>query len=153
MIVSKKSLGVAVLHFVTAGVMLCSAIYIILFLALGGFSNLPDTGDDSQNIANGLAAVFTIICLIPSAVGVVLSIPSFIFSGVKLCKQAQGELPSKKSFIVTLTLKTIGFLLLLPVLLFAFDAPGALPTAILHIVMLALSLASSLLEAYVRRKP
>ena len=153
MIVSKKSLGVAVLHFVTAGVMFCSAIYIILFLVLGGFTDLPDTGDKNQNVSNGVAAVFTVLCLALSGVGVIFSIPSFVYSGRKLVSQAQGQLPSKKSFIVTLTLKTIGFLLLLPVLLFAFEAPGALPTAILHILMLALSLVSSLLEAYVRRKP
>ena len=153
LIVSKKSLFVAILHFVTAAIMLGTIVFVLIYLYGGGFGEMPDTGDTSENLSNGIAAVFTVIFLLPSMAGMLVAVPTFIFSGVKLCMQAQGQLPSKRSFIVTLVVKTIGFVLMLPVLLFVFDVPTGLSVGILHIVALAFSLASSLLEAYVRRRP
>ena len=154
MIGSKKSLFVAVLHFVTAGITLVAGIYLCFSLFYGNLLQFENVENDlSTGIGNVFVAVFALMFLLCSFAGILMAIPSFIFSGCKLMAQAQGQLPSKRSFIVTLVLKTIAFAVMLFTLIFMFELPNGLTAAVLHILMLSFSLASSLLEAYVRRRP
>ena len=153
-IVSRKSWLVAILHFITAGITLAVAVYVLIALFHGnllGFDNV--SGELSEGIGNAFLAVFSLIFLLISVAGMIVSLPTFIFSGIKLLSQAKGQLPSKKSFIFTLVVKTIVFALIAFALLFLVELPNGTLAFILHIVALAFSLASSLLEAYVRRKP
>ncbi len=153
-IVSRKSLVVAILHFVTAAITLGIAVYVMIATFCGDLLQFDNaTGELSEGIGNAFLAVFALIFILLSLSGMFVSVPMFIFSGVKLLSQAQGQLPSKRSFIFTLVVKTIAFALIAFALVFLFDLQNGLPVAILHIVALAFSLVSSLLEAYVRRKP
>ena len=154
LIVSKKSLLVAILHFITAGLTLAAVIYIGIDVFCGDLLQLENTSNElGEGVGNAFLAVFALIFLLCSMAGMLVSVPMFVFSGVKLCIQAQGQLPSKRSFIVTLVVKTVAFVVIGFALPFLFDLQNGLFAAIVHIVLLALSLASSLLEAYVRRKP
>lgn len=153
-IVSKKSLFTAILHFVTAAITLGIAMYVMIATFCGDLLQFESSsGELSEGIGNAFLAVFALIFILISLSGMIISVPMFIFSGVKLLSQAQGELPSKRSFIFTLVVKTIAFALIGFAPVFLFELQNGLAAAILHIVALAFSLASSLLEAYVRRKP
>lgn len=153
-IVSRKSLFVSILHFVTAAITLGIAVYVMIATFCGDLLQFDNaSGELSEGIGNAFLAVFSLIFILVSLAGMIISVPTFIFSGVKLLSQAGGQLPSKRSFIFTLVVKTIAFALIGFALFFLFNLQNGLPVAILHIVALTFSLASSLLEAYVRRKP
>ncbi len=153
-IVSRKSWLVAILHFITAGITLGVAVYVMVSIFWGNLLEFDNvSGELSEGIGNAFLAVFSLIFLLLSVAGMIVSLPTFIFSGVKLLSQAKGQLPSKKSFIFTLVVKTIAFALIAFALLFLVELPNGTLAFILHIVALALSLVTSLLEAYVRRKP
>lgn len=152
-IVSKKTWRVAKLHFVTAGVMALSIVGLLIGIFSEYFFVYTGPTEEFQGLGHGIAAALSIIGMIISMSAMLLTIPAFLFSGKKLKRQAMGELPSKKSFVITLVAKTITFFLIALPLLILFSLENGWLAAVIHIVVLAFSLASSLLEAYVRRKP
>ena len=151
LIVSKKSLAVAIVHFVTAFVSALAVVCILWGLYFGGIANFE--GEGTEGVGHAFAMLIVIPIVLIASAGLLVSVLTFIFSGVKLISQAHGQLPSKKSFIFTLVMKTIVFAIVLLSTILSFEFAKWEMVVSVQIVALALSLISSLLEAYVRRKP
>ncbi|MBQ8320204.1 MAG: hypothetical protein IJX81_04925 [Clostridia bacterium] len=149
-LVSKKSLVVSILHFLTAAFTLIVSVLMLVHL----FSGNALAGETTEErVGFSFAAIVGFPCMLIAAAGYVVSVSAFVFSGVRLMAQAQGELPSKRSFLFTLVVKCIAFALgvLGTVMLFVFPNGGLLAT--LSVIALALSFLCSISEAYVRRCP
>lgn len=152
-IVSKKSFSTAILHFITAGVMILSIAVLLVGIFSGYFFEYTGPTENFEGLGHGFVAAFSIIAMIISMASMLIDTPVFIFSGVKLIRQAKGALPSKKSFIATIVVKSITFFLIATPFLFLFSLENGFLAILVHAVALVFSLTSSLLEAHVRRKP
>lgn len=151
-IVDKKSFGVAILHYITAGVLLAIGIFLCISAFYGNLLQFENTENDlSTGIGNAFVAVFALIFLLCTFAGIVIAIPAYIVSGCKLLAKAQGKTLSKASLIITLIIKTVAFVAILFTTIFMFEIENGLVAAILHILMLAFILVSSVLEVWARK--
>ena len=152
-IVSKKSYNAAILHFVTAAMMILSILLLLVGIFSGYFFEYTGPTENYEGIGHGFVAVFSLITMIGSMAAILVCIPLFFFSGAKLKKLAYGEIPAKKSYIATLVVKIIAFVVILVPFLFLFSLENGWAAIVIHILVLALILVSSIGEACARRNP
>lgn len=148
----KKVIGVALLHFITAGLVLTAFVFIYVAICYGDLLPLDRLEDEF----GGYVAAFGLMSLASSGVVALLTVPSFIVSGCKLRAQARGKSPAGKSFIITRILKIIAFFIMLYGLLYMVGliyigegTASSVTTVVLHGVAILFGLVSSLLETYV----